>query len=735
MSEERSEHVDLPGAIAAGGAVIGLTSLLLWRDPNLFWNDDYELSILPVFADVARSWSEGHLPLLSPYSWVCSNLAGEFQYGTFSAFINAAVVAIWKLPLRFPQQAAALSMAHLYMLGAGSYLLARGRNLGPPLSLMVALVTAANGWIITWGATNWFGALGAFTWLPWVWWGFDRALDLRRSSYRFLWPVPFVYLLVTGGFPYTVLMLGVLSIWRVLQSLGQGMTIRQAWPMTLGGLLGTGLSAPALLALFDYLRGSAREATDVGSHLQWRLPLSALPGFVLPAWTTNWTDFSTRLMPHTAGELACGFVAPVALLFGLSRIGLPILRQIRWELALLGMLLVIAMLPSANVFRWSFRWLPFVHMTLALCAAHILQAYFLRRTRPSIFESPGAVGFIVASMATVAMIVTKATPPTGYLLAAITLGLAVLWVAADSLPLRYQTITRWMPPALTFVALLATYLCIPTNCGVPKYNLSQRLLSPAPLDPQRLYLSAYPSPEHTYRVDRRPGFIGDVVRPGSTSMWSALRLINGYSPIRPAGIAREYNFGIHGEIDSGVAQRLIEAEAGPDGQLAQLGVDGLIVAPEMRLPAPPATEWKVASSSDEGTVYHRRGAPLPHVRSLTSIASRPNEQFVAASVTVRENSRNRVVADVTVPPGDQPALLSFSRAFFPGYRAHAGKAELTVSSHRGLFPIVAVPAGTAAQIVLNYRPRWLTAGLTCAAVCATATAVCVVLAMRRRRAT
>ncbi len=98
--------------------------ILLWRDPLFFWNDDYEISILPVFADVARSWSEGHLPLLSPYSWVCSNLAGEFQYGTFSVFVNAAVVLIWKLPLTFAQQAAALSIAHLFVLAMGGYLLA-----------------------------------------------------------------------------------------------------------------------------------------------------------------------------------------------------------------------------------------------------------------------------------------------------------------------------------------------------------------------------------------------------------------------------------------------------------------------------------------------------------------------------------------------------------------------------------------------------------------------------------
>ena len=363
----------LIGALGAGLIVVAFCLMLLWHDPLLFWNDDYELSILPVFADVARSWSEGHLPLLSPYSWVCGNLAGEFQYGTFSVFVNAAVVLIWKFPLTFPQQAAALSMTHLFVLGMGGYLLARGRNLSSPLSMMVALVTALNGWIICWGATDWFGALGAFAWFPWAWWSLERALDSRRSRWRFLWPAPFVYLLVAGGFPYTVLMLAVLAAWLSLKSLGQTRRLSSIWPLIIGLVLGFGLSSPAWLALFDYVHGSAREAQDSAAHFQWLVPASSLPGFILPNWTVKWADFSTRLMPHTATEMACGLVPPIALLAGLATCGRVLVRQIKWELGLLVLVLIISMLPSANVFRWSFRWLPFLHVILALCAAEALR--------------------------------------------------------------------------------------------------------------------------------------------------------------------------------------------------------------------------------------------------------------------------------------------------------------------------------------------------------------------------
>ncbi|MEP6956197.1 MAG: hypothetical protein ABI883_05175, partial [Chthoniobacterales bacterium] len=114
MSPPRTKFSDLLGATASGLVVVLFCLLLLRHDPGIFWWDDYQISILPVFADIARSWGEGHWPLLSPYSWGCGNLAGEFQYGTFSLFVNAAVIAIWHWPLAFAEQAAALSIVHLF---------------------------------------------------------------------------------------------------------------------------------------------------------------------------------------------------------------------------------------------------------------------------------------------------------------------------------------------------------------------------------------------------------------------------------------------------------------------------------------------------------------------------------------------------------------------------------------------------------------------------------------------
>src|SRR5438874_5511116 len=363
MSEPRITRSEILGAIIAGLIVVGFCLALLWHDPLVFWNDDYELSILPVFADVARSWNEGHLPLLSPYSWVCSNLAGEFQYGTFSVFVNAVVVLIWKFPLTFPQQAAALSITHLFVLATGAFLLARDRKLSFPLSIFVALIAALNGWIICWGATDWFGALGAFAWLPWAWLGLERALDRQRTRWRFLWPAPFVYLLVAGGFPYTVLMLVLLIAWVAIRSMWarrepaalartRDTKVPPTFgilPMLGGAALGFGLSAPAWLAIFDYVQGSARSLHSAGAHLQWIVPWRALPAFILPCWTVNWADFLTRYLPHPATELACGLAAPAALVAGFLWRPRLLIRRMQWELILLAVLLVLCMIPSARL--------------------------------------------------------------------------------------------------------------------------------------------------------------------------------------------------------------------------------------------------------------------------------------------------------------------------------------------------------------------------------------------------
>jgi hypothetical protein len=489
--------------------------------------------------------------------------------------------------------------------------------------------------------------------------------------------------------------------------------------MLCGVALGVGLAAPSWLALLDYVSGSARQIQASTAHWQWIVPWRALPGLILPCWTVNWADFSTRYLPHTGTELACGLVAPAALIAAFINRGRSFVRQMKWELLLLLLLLVLSMVPTTGLFRWSFRWLPFFHLVLVVCAADALQGDRaivstpgVSRCEISIRPRCGFVALLLLGVVATAMSVFHVVGAYAFPLTWILLILAGIYAGTEFLP-RNKVLREWTPASITFASLLATYLCIPPNCGVPKYNLDQKLLTAAPLDAQRLYLSIYPPAEHTYRVEKKPQPVGQIVRPGSTSMWAGLRFVNGYSPILPAGVAREFGFAIHGEIDPDMGNYLLGDQS---GVLEQLGVDGLIVAQEIA--TNPSPDWQLVFSNDEGRVFHRRGPPLPHVRSVNWIDSRPNEEFVATPVSQVIDSRLRIELEVDVPTGGAPALLEFSRPYFPGYEAHLENKRLTLSSYRGLIPLVELPPGSRGHLVLSYRPAWLIYGGCLSIFCA-----------------
>lgn len=129
-------------------------------------------------------------------------------------------------------------------------------------------------------------------------------------------------------------------------------------------------------------------------------------------------------------------------------------------------------------------------------------------------------------------------------------------------------------------------------------------------------------------------------------------------------------------------------------------------------------DWEMVESTEEAAVFHRVGPPLQRVRSVAGIDSRPNESFATATISGIADTRNHVAAEVDVPAGGPPALLTFSRPFFRGYQASIGNRTLRVDSYHGLFPVVEAPAGAQGRLTLIYRPWWLIGGGAVAVFCA-----------------
>ena len=144
--------------------------------------------------------------------------------------------------------------------------------------------------------------------------------------------MPFVYLVLTGGFPYTVVMLGLVTAWLGIKALAER-RVTALVPLAAGWIGGLGLSAPAWLSLLQAMQGSGREAGVGTGNAAWTLPLSSLPGLILPNWTTSWHNFSDRPTLHGAVELAGAFVPAVGLIAGLVLLRGRLARPCRWDLA------------------------------------------------------------------------------------------------------------------------------------------------------------------------------------------------------------------------------------------------------------------------------------------------------------------------------------------------------------------------------------------------------------------
>jgi hypothetical protein len=136
----------------------------------------------------------------------------------------------------------------------------------------------------------------------------------------------------------------------------------------------------------------------------------------------------------------------------------------------------------------------------------------------------------------------------------------------------------------------------------------------------------------------------------------------------------------------------------------------------------------LATEADEGRVFHRRGQPIPMVRSVNFFGKNS-----IAKITDIAAGRNWVSASVVAPDGDRPALIAVSRPFFPGYRAVIDRRHLAVFSERNLIPLIDVPPGTHGRLTLYYRPDWLIYGSALAITSAAVWFIAVFFAIRSRR--
>lgn len=770
--------LDLVMGLAASLLALFLYLLVWMNNPDEMLWDDLQTQYLPVAIEVGRALRRGEWPLTTPLSWFGGALAGEYQYGVFSPVELACGWLVSGFPRAPTERVALLCGLHVVMLAAGTYVLARVRGFDRVTGVWVALAASLNGWMIGWAATNWYPAYTSFTWIPWAWAALERLRRPSASTGTIALAALPIALVMLAGWPFSVAMLVFIAVYVTLRGDAETSLREVALRVGLALALGAGLAAPAWMTLATHGTATLRATDPNRLGVIWLVPWSAWPGMVVPSWPTLWRTYTNWTLAPSA-SLFGGLVPIAGVLAGYRARGRAFVQGHRAEFLAVVALVALASLPTVRPLQISSRWLPLLHLMVAILGAEGLA----QESAPEVKSEAGVRSLrglidrlkdpanrttsallLVAPMALL-MVMPGMIPRRTPSLVGVLVVLALLWAIVGVVFDVMNLARRVAPVLVTFVALFSTLVNVPLRTAIPRWPLEPRVFNPAPLEPSRRYLLLYNRPDiFAYEccdlVGRGvfAGLNGDLM-PGNYGMYAGITTINGYSPLRLRSLQRAFDFGIHGYTIRNSLMLLLGRHVGAGRMLDLMGVDGLVLPRRLaaRFDAE-ASGWHVAATKPDAVVYHRTIARAP-VSSLG--AARVAETFDAAErllesdpsaepvffakggrtgevvsfgearlAHVREE-RNRTTADVSVP-GGRDALLVFARAWYPGFRATLDGRPLDVGTVDLVMPAVRVPAGASGRLVLAYSPTSVRVGVALSALSLCALVYASLRALRRR---
>ncbi len=694
-------------------------------------------------------------------AWYGGAFAGEYQYGVFNVFILALDYVLWLFKPTPVHAAETVALVYLGIMAAGTVRLARLRGFQPAIALAAGCGLPLTGWILGWGASSWHPAIGSFAFVPWTLWAYERATNPDRGPLRFVTPAVFLYLVLTAGWPFTVLIIGLLTALTCLKTLDKKGSAVATWPVFAALALGLALSAPAFLVLSEYSKMTIRSNWPPELNWHWTVPATALPGFIVPSFSAVW-EWNGPVQ-RTAAELTGGLLPVAGLLVGL-RYGRAFFRSCRWELIGLLIALLLCTGPGFQSFRWSFRWLPLAALELIMIGASGLNIALLNPRK--IAANPGVV--IAAVIAIVSMrdlLRSYDAAETTRVLGPQLFYVALAWAAAWALPLSSRTsLAAWSAPGVVLVTTWLTASALPLRTKeFVCHHFGTKIATMAPFAPGIRYYVTYDMSDIRSAASD-PEVKGPIARPGNMPMLAGVETINGYSPLGPLGVHDLLGLRSQGATERETFARLVAQEVAGHGLLDMAGVDGIALAPSFASSAQLLTssgKWRIASTTNAGMVLHRVGEAAPRARCVRSAmtvqgptavlqrsagdsgtapivlldedgSAERTEMFADCHVLSVTDSRLTSAAYMEVSGSNEGALLVFARPWVPGWTASLNGRALQVGSVDLLFPGVRVPAGAHGRVVLEYRPKPLMRGLGLAGLGIALTAA-VAGAMRLRR--
>ncbi|NQV82797.1 MAG: hypothetical protein HQ494_03155 [Rhodospirillales bacterium] len=686
--------------MAAAFLTAGTAAMPVIQNPLFYFQDDFQIQFMPMFGEIARLLKSGEFPLLTDRIWHGGAILAEYQFAVFNPVSLGAYLVVDEVD-QLHHGATLFVLIHISILAGGLNMLARDLGADPLASLMAAVVGGTSSWLIYWGSSDWVPALVGSTWLPWALWGLLRAYRDAR------WVPPAAllsYMVLVGGWPYAnVALIAALAVTLpILFYIEVQFTACFRIALAFGSALL--LAAPAVFPLIAILGESVR-AQDL---LLWR---TSLDGMVMalgfPFFPDLWRiwDGSYQVVVSPPIYYLSWFV-PLVLVNALGQRSMypaSTKKIILWSIT--AVFAILCLSPALWHFRYAFRFLPYYHFALAL-----LVAIFVTEQRQSKNETswrvwPTGIALLVPFLIAIANGPELWRIQVEMALAIAVAALIVMWF-------QRRGIISWpvllvASHVLLFVALTAI---TPSNKLVSNWRPP---LARAEFDLQQANdartFALYPPLAQTEflfgGMTQLPGNYWATIAPGNTALYRRTQTVNGYTPILQRGFVENFCLGLRGTTCSEGPSKVLAVD--PQTNLSYLDMTGVdrVVAIRGSYSTMFANHagkgWAVIDRTELADIFERT---TPQ-RRIGNIVQWPD------GVQIRNPTLKTRSDSYTIGGGHSGGRVIVARAWYPGFRVRLNGKDIPVEPIAGLVPSLVLPAGAHGELVIDYWPAGLTAGI------------------------
>ncbi len=718
----RAEFAWLMAAVLLTAGTAAIPAI---RDPLFYFQDDFQIQFMPMFGEIARLLKSGELPFLTDRIWHGGAILGEYQFAVFNPVSLGAYLVIDEVD-QLDRAATLFVLIHIALLAGGLYMLARGLGADPLASLMAAVVGGTSSWLIYWGATTWVPALVGSTWFTWALWGLLRAYRDGR------WVIPAAllsYMVLVSGWPYAnvALIVALVIALPILFYIEVQFTPCFRVILAFGSALL--LAAPALFPVLAFLGESVR----VEDLPIWRTSLDGMVmALGIPIFPDLWQvwDGSYKVVASPPIYYLSWFVPLVLVNAFVQRSMYPSSTKKTVLLPIIAAFAILCLAPALWHFRYAFRFLPYYHFAIALLVALLVSEQRQSNNETMWRLWPTGVALTVSFSIAIANAPELWRIQVQIALSFALAALIVMWC-------QWRRVINW--PALLVASHVLLFVALtaitPSNSLVSDWRPP---LGRAEIDVQQANgartFALYPALGQTETLfggmRKLPRDYWDTVAPGNTALYRRTQTVNGYTPMSQRGFVENFCLGLRGTTCSEGPSKVLAVD--PQTSLSYLDLTGVerVVAIRgsysTKFVEHAGRGWTVIDQTELADIYERT---TPQRRVGNIVQWPDGAQILNPDVTVHSESYD-------IGAGPLGGRVIVARAWYPGLRARLDGIEIAVEPIAGLVPSVVLPAGAHGELVIDYWPAGLTAGLytALAGISILSVFALVPLFRRRRRA-